>query len=80
MLSVRLHYRQSKGYEKRDVLKVISHVVLALTVSEILQFQISYLEKVGKGQSLANIPIFKRRSVHFCARSHRFSDINILRF
>ena len=29
--------------------------------------------------SLANYQIFKSRSVHFCASSHRFRDINILR-
>ena len=48
-LSVYLHFRKLKCFEKHQVLKVISHVVLSLTVSEILKFQIIYLEKVGQG-------------------------------
>ena len=34
---------------KRQVLEVISHVALALTVSEILTFQIVYAENVAQG-------------------------------
>ena len=34
---------------KCQVLEVISHVALALTVYEMLAFQIVYLEKVGQG-------------------------------
>ena len=34
---------------KRQVLEVITHVALALTVSDILTFQIVYGEKVGQG-------------------------------
>ena len=47
-LSVNLHLRKTKMLLKRQVLKVILHV-LALTVSEILTFTIIYLEKVGQG-------------------------------
>ena len=74
---------------KRLVFKVNSHVALALTVFKILTFQIVYLEKVGQGHwvwllqwsyLLANIQIFKSRSVQFCAGSHRFVYIDISRF
>ena len=90
MLSVHLHFRQLKfAHKKRQVLKVTSHVALALPVLEKLKFQIFYLEKVGKRylvsllqwyNSFPNIRIFKSRSMHFCDNIHRFRDINILRF
>ena len=63
--------------------------VLALTVSEMLKYQIVDLEQVGQGSlyvslqwyhSLTNIQICKGHSVHFCASSHRFRDNIILRF
>ena len=85
-LSVHLHYRKIKMLLKREIFKVISHVALAHAFSEILKFQIFNHEKVGQGHwvqlsqwyhSLANNQIFKSCSVHFCARSHRSSDINI---
>ena len=44
-----LHFREVKCSLNREVLKVISHVALALTVSKILKFQFFYLEKVGQG-------------------------------
>ena len=46
-LRVHFHYRKLNCAccLKRNVLKLISHVPLALTVSEILKFQIFYLEK-----------------------------------
>ena len=34
---------------KLQILKIMSHVAPALTVSEILTFQIGYAEKVGQG-------------------------------
>ena len=46
-LSFHLHF--GKCCYKRKILKVISHLALSLTVSEILEFQSVYLEKVGQG-------------------------------
>ena len=43
-LSVHLHFTKLKCCKKRQVLKVISHLALALTVSKKI-----YLEKVGQG-------------------------------
>ena len=48
-LCVHLHFTKLEFCYKRQILKVISHVTLALTVSEILKFQICYLEEVGQG-------------------------------
>ena len=47
-LSVHLHFKRLKCCKKSQILKIISHAALALTVSEILKFQIFYLEKVGQ--------------------------------
>ena len=59
---------------------------LALNISEILTFQIVYLQKVGQGHevqfsqwghSMANIKIYKSRSVYFYVSSNLFRDINV---
>ena len=46
--SVYLHFRKHNCLLKRLALKIISHVALGLTVSEMLTLQIVYLEKVGQ--------------------------------
>ena len=48
-LSVHLRLRKLKMLLKRQVVKIILHVELTITVSEISQVDISYLEKVGYG-------------------------------
>ena len=61
--------------------------VLALTLSEILKFSISYLQKISQGHrvqflqgchSMTNVKIYKSRPMHFFALARAISEI--LRF
>ena len=80
-LSLHLHFTKLKCCQKRQVLKVISHVALALTISEIIKFKIKvimcYFRNgifVGKYSNLLKLFCV------FCVSSHCFRDINIKNF
>ena len=84
-LIVRLYFRKLK----RQVVKVISHVVSALTVSEILKFQFFFtlknrfnVIKCSIRNGIIRWQISKSLKVVLCiffAGSHHFGDINILK-
>ena len=70
-----------------NLYKVIAHIfMLALTVFEILRFEMFVDENVGQGHRvqhlqwfnlMTNINLCKSNSMHFYASSHRLGDIKV---
>ena len=65
------------------LIKVTTRIfVLALTVSEILRFQLFDLQNLGQGHqvqhSMANVNHYKSHCTRFYASTHHFRDIKVL--
>ena len=64
-------------------MKVVQGIfAIALTISEILTFEIFNHQKVGKRHlvqffAMTNEKICKKLPTHFCASSYHFSDIKL---